>query len=70
MARTMLHEAKLTNVLWPQAVHIAVHILNRCLQRKNHSKTPYQLWKGRPTNVKHFRIFGSKCYIKRLDGHL
>ena len=28
---------------------------------------PYGLWKGRPSNVKHFIIFGSKCYIKRED---
>ena len=28
------------------------------------------MWIGRPTNVKHFRIFGSKCYIKRDDGKI
>jgi hypothetical protein len=28
---------------------------------------PYGLWKGVPTNVKHFIIFGSKCYIKMED---
>jgi hypothetical protein len=33
-------------------------------------KTPYDLWKGRPTNVKHFKVFGSKCYIKREDGRM
>jgi len=22
---------------------------------------------GSPTNVKHFRVFGNKCYIKRED---
>jgi hypothetical protein len=31
---------------------------------------PYELWKGIPTSVKHFRIFGSKCYIKRYDEDL
>jgi hypothetical protein len=36
----------------------------------NNDKTPYELWKGRPTNVNHFRVFGSKCYIKREDGRL
>jgi hypothetical protein len=35
--------------------------------RSNSDKTPYELWKGRPTNIKHFRAFGSKCYIKRED---
>jgi hypothetical protein len=36
----------------------------------NTDKTPYELWKGRPTNVKHFRVFGSKCYIKREYGRM
>ena len=36
----------------------------------NTDKTPYEVWKGRPTNVKHFRVFGSKCYIKREDGRM
>ena len=36
----------------------------------NTDKNPYKLWKGRPTNVKHFKVFGSKCYIKREDGRM
>jgi hypothetical protein len=28
------------------------------------------LWFGRPTSVKHFRVFGSKCYIKRDEDNL
>ena len=67
MARTMLNESKLNDMFWPQDVHIVVHILNRSLLRNNNDKKPYQLWKGRPTNIKHFKNFGSKCYIKRID---
>ena len=67
MARTMLNEAGISDMFWPQAVHTAVHILNRALLRNNADKTPYELWKGRPANVKHFRVFGSKCYIRRED---
>ena len=70
MARTMLNEYELSNILWPQAVHTVVHILNRSLLRSNSNNTPYQLWKGRPTSVKHFRIFHSKCYIKRVDKNM
>ena len=29
------------------------------------NKTPYELWFGHSPSVKYFRIFGSKCYIKR-----
>jgi hypothetical protein len=70
MTRTMLMDSKLTDIFWTQAVHTTttVHIQNRVMLRNNTDKTPYELWKRRPTNVKHFRAFGSKCYIKREDG--
>ena len=67
MARTMLNDSKLNDVFWVQAVHTIVHILNRGLLRNKSYQTPYGLWKERPTNVKHFRVFGSKCYIKTED---
>ena len=63
MARTMLNEVGINGKFWPQAVHTTIHILNRVLLRNNADKTPYESWKGRPENVKHFRVFGSKCYI-------
>jgi hypothetical protein len=51
-------------------VHTTVPIQNRVILRNNTEKPPYELWKGRPTNVKHFRVFGSKCYIKREYGRM
>jgi len=44
-----------------------VDILNKAHVQVNNDKTPYALWFGMPTTVKHFRIFGSKCYIKNND---
>jgi hypothetical protein len=38
--------------------------------RPNHDKTPYELWFGRPSYVKHFKTFGSKCYIKNDEDNL
>jgi transposase InsO family protein len=70
MARTMLVDSKLTDIFWTQVVHTSVHIQNIVMLRKNTNKTPYELWKGRPANVKHFKVFGSKCYIKREDGRM
>jgi transposase InsO family protein len=70
MARTMIMDSKLTDIFWTQAVHTIIHIQNRVMLRNNTDKTPYELWKGRPTNVKHFRVFGRKCYIKREDGRM
>jgi hypothetical protein len=51
-------------------VHTSVHIQNKVMIKINIDKTPYELWKGRPTNVKYFRFFGSKCYIKREYGRM
>jgi hypothetical protein len=51
-------------------VYTAAHILNRAQLRVNHDKTTYELWFGRPTLVKHFIVFGRKCYIKRDDDNL
>jgi hypothetical protein len=70
MARTILMDSKLTDIFWTQAVHITVHIQNILMLRNNTDKTPYELWKGRLANVKHFKVFGSKCYIKRKDGKM
>jgi hypothetical protein len=70
MARTMLMDSKLTTIFWTQAVHTKFHIQNKVMLRNNTDKTPYKLWKGRLANVKHFRVFGSKCYIKREDGRM
>jgi FtsZ-interacting cell division protein YlmF len=33
-------------------------------------KTPYELWFERPASIKHFKVFGSKCYIKNNDENL
>jgi hypothetical protein len=70
MARTMIMDSKLTYIFWTHVVHTVFHIQNKVMLGNNTDKTPYRLWKGRPTNVKHFRVFGSKCYIKREYGRM
>jgi hypothetical protein len=70
MARTMLMDSKLTDIFWTRAMHTSIHIQNRLMLRNNNDKIPYDLWKGRPENVKHLRVFGSKCYIKREYGRM
>ena len=70
MARTMLNDPQLDDKFWGLAIHTFVHIMNRGLLRNDSDKTPYELWTGRSTNVKHFRIFRSRCYIKRDDGKI
>jgi hypothetical protein len=60
MAQTILMYSKLIDIFWTQVVHTAVHIQNKVMLRKNTNKTPYELCKGRPANVKHFKFFGNK----------
>ena len=56
MARTMLNDSKLDDKFWVQAIDTIVFIINRDLLRNNCNMTPYELWKGRPANVKYFKI--------------
>jgi hypothetical protein len=69
-ARTMLNEAKLFDGYWREDVSTTIYILNRCKLRINSNKTPYELWFGRGPSVKYFKVFGSKCYIRRLNENL
>jgi hypothetical protein len=61
MAQKIIMDFKLTDIFWNQAVDKTIHIQNIVILRNNTEKTPYDLWKGRPENVKHFRVYGSKC---------
>jgi hypothetical protein len=51
-------------------MHKTIHIKKKVMLKNNTDKTPYALWKGRPTNANHFIFFGSKCYIKIEDGRM
>jgi hypothetical protein len=66
----MIMDSQLTDIFWTHAVHTIVKIQNKVMLKNNTDKTPYELWKGRPTHVEHFIVFGRKCYIKREDGRM
>ena len=70
MSRSMMNERNISQTYRVEAIHIVVHILNKAHLRLNSDKTPYELWFGRPASIKHFKVFGSKCYIKNNDEHL
>ena len=53
-----------------KAVQTSVHILNKSHLRPNCDKTPYELWHGKLASIKHFRVFGSKSFIKNNDEKL
>jgi transposase InsO family protein len=68
--RTMLNEAKIQDIYRREEMYIVVYIHSKGKLRFNYDKTPYELWYGRTTLIKHFKVFGRKCYIKRDDDNL
>ena len=63
----MMQESIIPQTFWVEAVHTTVHILNKAHLRPNSDKTPYELWHGKPASIEHFRVFGSKCYIRNNE---
>ena len=63
MARAILHNKDVAKNLWGEVVNTTCHMVNRVYFKLGTKKTLYELWKGREPNVKHFRIFGSTCFI-------
>jgi hypothetical protein len=70
MARSMMNERNISQTYWVEAINTTVHILNKACLRPQSEKTPYELWFGRLASIKHFKVFGSKCYIKNNDENL
>lgn len=63
----------MAKTFWGEAVIMANYIQNR-LPAKDIEKTPYEIWFGVKPSIKHFKRFGSKCYVfvpdekrKKLD---
>jgi hypothetical protein len=70
MARSMMNERNISQTYWVEAIHTVVHILNKTHLRPHSDKTPYELWFARPASIKHFKVFGSKFYIKNNDENI
>ena len=66
----MLNEARSSDGYWREAISTTIHILNKGQLTINSNKTLYELWFGRAPSVKYFKVFGIKCYIKRIDENL
>jgi hypothetical protein len=70
MARSMMNERNIPQTYWVESIHTTVHILNKAHLRPHSDKTSYELWFGRHASIKHFKVFGSKCYIKNNDENI
>ena len=63
MARTMLLQSGVSPSLWAEAVNTACYITNMALLLPSLAKTPYELIKGYPPSISHFKVFGCKCFV-------
>jgi hypothetical protein len=63
MTRTMLDEYKTFDWFWAEVVNTVCHAISRLYLHKLLKKTPYELITSNKSNVSHFRVFGSKCYV-------
>jgi hypothetical protein len=70
MARSMMNEKNIGQTYWVEAIHTTIHILNKSHLRPHSDKTPYELWYGKLASIKHFKVFGSKFYIKNNNENL
>ena len=63
IARTLLNVSNLPKYFWSDAVNTTCYVLNRVLKRSILKKAPYELFKGRKSNISHLSVFGCKCFI-------
>jgi hypothetical protein len=70
MARSMMNEMNIPKTYWVEAIHKTFRILNKAHLKPHSDKTPYELWFGIPASINHFKVFGSKCYIKNNDENI
>ena len=62
MARAVLDESGTPAAFLGEAPYAAVVILNKTNVWVKSTQNPHELWYGETPSVKHFKIFGSKCY--------
>jgi len=63
LACTFLNDSKLPKYFSAYVVNTICYVLNRALIRPILKKTPYKLYKGRKSNIGHFKVFGCKCFV-------
>jgi hypothetical protein len=70
MERSVMNERNIPQTYWVEGIHTVFHILNKSHLRPHSDKNPYELWFGRRASIKHFKVFGSKYYIKNNDENI
>ena len=62
MARSLLREKFLSNLLWVEVVACSVYLLNRSPTSSVNMKVPQEAWSGTKLNVAHLRTFGCNAF--------
>ncbi|GKC09889.1 retrovirus-related pol polyprotein from transposon TNT 1-94 [Tanacetum coccineum] len=60
--RTMLIFSKTPEFLWAKAIATACFTQNHSIVHTQYNKTPYELIRGRKSNIQYLHVFGSLCY--------
>lgn len=63
----MLHETRLPQSLWAEAISTAVYILNRLPTKSVTDTTPYERWTLKKPTISHLRVFGCEAFAHILD---
>ncbi|KAK8947207.1 hypothetical protein KSP39_PZI006814 [Platanthera zijinensis] len=69
MGKSLLQQRGLPKQFWGEAMHTAVHIINRAPTKALTNSTPYETWYKRKPSIHHFKIFGSIAYALTTREH-
>ena len=70
MAQAILDDSGTPDTFQGEAAHTVINILKKSHVHVNSDKNPYELCYGNLPTVKHFKVFGRKCFIKNNDEKL
>lgn len=63
IARKMLNETNLPKYFWADVVSIINYVTSRVLITSIIKHNPYELYKGRNSNISNLHVFGFKCFV-------
>ena len=64
MATCMMEAKTLPPKYWAEAINCAAYIQNRVPHKQLYGMNPFEAWSGHKPDVTHFRIFGSKAWVR------
>jgi hypothetical protein len=68
MVRSMLSNSNLPKSLWMYALKTVVYLLNR-VPSKSVPKSPFELWTGRKSSLRHLHVWGCLAEVRLYNPH-